>query len=264
MTSQGDSRSLTDTVAELRTAGCVFAEREAELLLAAAPTDAELREMTRRRVDGTPLEVVLGWAEFLGARYVVEPGVFVPRRRSEFLARQALSLVRPGDVVVELCCGSAAIAAAVAGAAERIEPHACDIDPDCVRCARRNLAELGGTVHRGDLYEALPEALRGRVELLVANAPYVPTGAIASMPPEAREHEPRVALDGGADGLDVQRRIAAGALRWLSPGGHLLLETGERQADRSVAVCAEHGLRARVVRSEEDDATVVVATPAGA
>ncbi|SFE27833.1 release factor glutamine methyltransferase [Actinopolyspora alba] len=260
MSVEGESRLLTDIITELRAAGCVFAEDEAELLLRTAGTRAELAELTRRRVDGLPLEVVLGWAEFLGDRFVVEPGVFVPRRRSEFLAEQAISLARPGAVVVELCCGSAAIVAAVARAVERIEPHACDIDPNCVRCARRNLTDLGGTVHRGDLYEPLPGELRGRVELLLANAPYVPTDEIASMPPEAREHEPPVALDGGTDGLDVHRAVAAEAPEWLSPGGRLLLETSGRQAERSAAICAEYGLDTRVARCEETDATVVVAT----
>ncbi|MGJ7908801.1 putative protein N(5)-glutamine methyltransferase [Actinopolyspora sp. H202] len=263
MSLEGDSRLLTDISTELRAAGCVFAEDEAELLLRTAGTRAELSDMTRRRVEGLPLEVVLGWAEFLGTRFVVEPGVFVPRRRSEFLAEQAISLASRGAVVVELCCGSAAIAATVAGAVERIEPHACDIDPNCVRCARRNLADLGGTVHQGDLYEPLPGELRGRVELLLGNAPYVPTGEISSMPLEAREHEPPVALDGGADGLDVHRAVAAEAQEWLAPGGRLLLETSERQAERSAAICAEHGMDVRVARHEESDATVIVATASG-
>ena len=109
--------------------------------------------------------------------------------------------------------------------------HAADVDPAAVACARRNLPP----VYQGDLYAALPERLRGRVDLLVVNAPYVPTAAIATMPPEARDHEPRVALDGGADGLDVQRRVAADAPAWLRPGGALLIETGADQAPRTAA-----------------------------
>ena len=97
----------------------------------------------------------------------------------------------------------AALAAAWAG----LELHAADIDPAAVRCARRNLAAAGGQVYEGDLYEPLPAALRGRVDVLVANVPYVPTEEIGLLPPEARLHEPRVALDGGADGLDVLRRV---------------------------------------------------------
>ena len=150
--------------------------------------------------------------------------------------------------------------AALVAALDRVELHAVDIDPAAVRCARRNVAAAGGRVYEGDLYEPLPAALRGRVDLLVANAPYVPTEAIGLLPPEARLHEPRVALDGGADGLDVLRRVAAAAPRWLAPGGHLLVETSERQAPRTVEAVARSGLIPRVASSEELDATVVIGT----
>ncbi|MYR62648.1 putative protein N(5)-glutamine methyltransferase, partial [Streptomyces sp. SID625] len=96
-----------------------------------------------------------------------------------------------------------------------VELHAADIDPAAVRCARRNIAPAGGRVHHGDLYAALPADLRGRVDVLAANVPYVPTGEVPLLPSEARDHEPPAALDGGADGLDVLRRVAAGAPDWL-------------------------------------------------
>jgi release factor glutamine methyltransferase len=96
------------------------------------------------------------------------------------------------------------------------------------------------------------------VDVLVANAPYVPTAAIAMMPPEARDHEPQVALDGGADGLAVQRRVAALADRWLAPGGHLLIETSRRQAPLLADAFAHGGLRPRIARCDELDATAVV------
>ena len=136
--------------------------------------------------------------------------------------------------------------------------HAADIDPVATACAQENLDERG-QVHTGDLYDALPAGLRGRIDVLVANAPYVPTDAIAMMPPEARDHEPRVALDGGADGLDVQRRIIERAPEWLTPRGHLLIETSRRQAAGTVAACETAGLGARVVTDDELDATAVVA-----
>ena len=211
-----------DVVARLRAAGCVFAEDEARLLLAAAQTPAELAAMVDQRVAGLPLEQIVGWAEFCGLRIVMEPGVFVPRRRTELLVRQAAALARPGAVVVDLCCGSGAVGAALAAAVDGLELYAVDIDAVAVHCARRNVVG-GGQVYEGDLYEPLPRALRGRVDLLAVNAPYVPTDAVALMPPEARLHESRVALDGGADGLDVQRRIAADAAAWLAPGGYLSL-----------------------------------------
>jgi release factor glutamine methyltransferase len=246
-----------DVVARLRAAGCVFAEDEARLLVAAAQTTAELTAMVDQRVAGLPLEQILGWAEFCGLRIVVEPGVFVPRRRTELLVREAASLARPGAVVVDLCCGSGAVGAALAAAVDGLELYAVDIDPAAVRCARRNVAR-SGRVYKGDLYEPLPRALRGRVDILAVNAPYVPTDAVALMPPEARLHEARVALDGGADGLDVQRRVAADAAEWLAPRGHLLIETSERQAPQTAELVARSGLTPRVVRSDDLDATVVV------
>ncbi len=245
-------------VNRLRAAGCVFAEDEARLLVSTARTPAELAAMVDRRVTGLPLEHVLGWAEFCGLRITVEPGVFVPRRRTQFLARQAANLARPGAVVVDLCCGSGAVGAAMTAILARVELYAADIDPVAVRCAGRTLASVGGHVYAGDLYEPLPANLRNRVDILVANAPYVPTDAIELMPREARIYEPRSALDGGADGLDVQRRVTAEAPQWLAPGGYLLIETNESQAPRLAEMFASNGLAPRVTSSAELNATIVI------
>jgi release factor glutamine methyltransferase len=162
----------------------------------------------------------------------------------------------PGAVIVDLCCGAGAIGAALAAAVAGAEVHAADVDPAAVRCARQNLP--AGHVYQGDLYGPLPARLRGRVQVLAANVPYVPTGEIRYLPPEARVHEPSAALDGGQDGLDVLRRVAAGALAWLAPGGHLLSETSERQAPLAGEVLAAAGLAARVVSSDDLGATVVI------
>ena len=273
-------------VTMLRAAGCVFAEDEARLLVSAAQTPADLAAMVDRRVGGLPLEHVLGWAEFCGLRIAVDPGVFVPRRRTEFLVQQATALalraagpadrpatlvrpavgppvqalVRPRAVVVDLCCGSGAMGAALVAALDHVELHAVDIDPAAVRCARRNVAAAVGQVYEGDLYRPLPATLRGRVDVLIASPPYVPTEAIRLLPPEARIHEPRVALDGGADGLDVVRRVTAAAPLWLTPGGSLLVETSERQAPRTVEIITRNGLIPRVAGSDELNATVVIGT----
>ncbi|MFD9126416.1 putative protein N(5)-glutamine methyltransferase [Kitasatospora sp. NPDC059571] len=252
--------SPSDVVRALRAAGCVFAEDEADLLLSSARTPDELAAMVGRRAAGLPLEHVVGWADFCGLRVAVDEGVFVPRRRTEFLVRQAIALAPPHPVVLDLCCGSGALGAALAAALDPAELHAADVEPAAVRCARRNLARYGGTVHQGDLFAPLPEGLRGRVDLLVANTPYVPSGSVGLLPPEARLHEPLVALDGGADGLDVQRRVAAGAGAWLAPGGHLLVEAGESQAALAARVFREAGMSVRVVDSEELYATVVIGT----
>jgi release factor glutamine methyltransferase len=287
-------------VIRLRAAGCVFAEDEARLLIATAQTPAELTDMVDRRAGGLPLEHVLGWAEFCGLRVAVDPGVFVPRPRTEFLLRQATALAptpspltptpyvpiptalappssltptpyaplpaapapsgeRP-VVAVDLCCGTGALGAALVAVLERVELHASDIDPAAVACARRNLTAAGGRVYEGDLYEPLSADLRGRIDLLLANVPYVPTGEIDLLPSEARLHEARVALDGGADGLDVLRRVTAEAGKWLAPGGHLLFETSERQVPQAVEAVTRHGLDARVTVSDEWDATVIIGT----
>ncbi|WP_051110592.1 putative protein N(5)-glutamine methyltransferase [Longispora albida] len=244
-------------VARLRAAGCVFAEDEAALLIAAAPVPDELERLVARRVAGQPLEHVLGWAEFCGLRIEVDPGVFVPRWRTEFLAGCAVALARPGAVVLDLCCGTGALSAALAEAVPGLDVHAADIDPAAVACAARNVR--GGRVYCGDLYEPLPSTLHGRVDILVVNAPYVPTEAISLLPPEARLHEAREALDGGADGYAVQRRVAAGARAWLASGGHVLIETSQGQAPGTAEVFASQGMTTEVLHCEERDATVVVA-----
>ena len=241
------------------------------MLVSAARTPADLAALVDRRAAGLPLEHVLGWAELCGLRIAVDPGVFRPRPRTELLVRQAASLARqtvraadqsvaPRAVVVDLCCGSGAVGAALVAALDGMELHSVDIEPAAVRCARRNVAAAGGQVYEGDLYQPLPAALRGRVDVLVANAPYVPSEAIGLLPPEARLHEPRVALDGGADGLDVQRRIVAAAPLWLAPGGHLLIQTSVRQAPLTVETFARSGLVPRVAGSDDLDATVVIGT----
>jgi release factor glutamine methyltransferase len=239
--------------------------------MSAARTPAGLDAMVARRAAGHPLEHILGWAEFCGLRIAVDPGVFIPRRRTEFLVRRAAALVRqaagpgggepaPPVVIVDLCCGSGAVGAALAAALGRVELYAVDVDPAAVRCARRNVASAGGQVYQGDLYGPLPARLQGHVDVLAANVPYVPTEEVGLLPPEARDHEPRVALDGGADGLDILRRVTAAAPGWLAPGGHLLFETSERQAPHAVAAAARAGLIARVARSGRLNATVVIGT----
>ncbi|MEO3784193.1 putative protein N(5)-glutamine methyltransferase [Actinocorallia sp. B10E7] len=252
------SAALSRVVARLRAAGCVFAEDEAELLVSAAGDEAGLEGLIRLRVEGLPLEQVVGWAEFRGLRVEVDPGVFVPRRRSEFLVDEAVVLARPGAVVVDLCCGSGALGVALAEAVSGVELHAADVEPTAVRCAWRNVGRVGGRVYEGDLYGALPGVLRGRVEILLANVPYVPSGAVCSLPTEARLYEPKVALDGGVDGLEVLRRVSGEASGWLVPGGHLLVEVSERQADRALEVFSGDGLVARSVGSEEWGSCVVV------
>lgn len=277
----------------LRAAGCVFAEDEATVLLADAATPAELESRVARRVAGEPLEYIVGWAEFCGLRVSVAPGVFVPRQRTTLLVREALRAAPRRPVVLDLCCGAGAIGAAILAARSDASVYAADIDPAATDCARRTLAAqhrsssaAGGDAHRwsssaaerdayrdptppyvytGDLYSPLPASLKGTVDVLAVNAPYVPTDEIAFMPSEARDHEARAALDGGADGLALHRRVADGAREWLTLGGHLLIETSERQASATAGILEHAGLSVAIVRDDEVDGTAVIGRlgPAG-
>ena len=272
-------------VARLRGAGCVFAEEEAALLLSAARTREELGALVGRRAAGEPLEQVVGWAEFAGLRIVVDPGVFVPRRRSEFLVSVAVGLAGwrmdgGGEipVIVDLCCGTGALGLAVAnGLAGWAELHAADLDPAAVACARRNVEPAArrdggreppmpggkGRVYVGDLFGALPDGLRGRADILICNAPYVPTGDVAFLPAEARDHEPLVALDGGVDGLAILRRAASDAPDWLAHDGVLLVETSDRQGPEMAAAMAAAGLSPSIHTDDDWGATVVTGRQPG-
>lgn len=211
--------------------------------------------MIAARVSGTPLEHVLGWADFAGVRVPVDTGVFVPRPRSEFIVDAAVEGLAPGSVLVDLCCGSGAIAAAVASRA-RVEVFATDIDPRAVANAQRTLASAHATVLLGDLFGPLPADLRGRVATVTIVAPYVPTGDIALLPHEARDYEPLTALDGGSDGLEVLRRAIAEAPAWLTPFGRFLTEVAEHQVDAAVGALEEAGLRAEVLTPDESSLVV--------
>jgi release factor glutamine methyltransferase len=272
-----------DLVGRLRAAGCVFAEEEAALLVAEAADrwpardgadgedddddarmrTAELEAMTSARMAGEPLETVLGWAEFAGRRIVVRRGVFVPRRRTERLARAAVAeaLAVADPVVVDLCCGSGAIGAVVADEVPALTLHAADVDPVAVACAAENLVPRGARVHQGDLLDALPPTLRGRIHVLVANVPYVPRAGLALLPPEARLHEPVATRDGGDDGLDVLRRVVRGSGGWLAPCGVVLMEVAEHQTAAALAAMRAGGLAGGIASpdgDDDDDGTVVV------
>ena len=253
------SCSLTEPdalVARLRAAGCVFAEDEAALLISATTDAGELESLVARRVAGEPLEYVLGWAEFAGLRLAVAPGVFVPRRRTELLL--SLALAAAPTASLEVCCGVAPVATAVKGRMPDASVIASDLDPAAVEVARRNLEPLGGTVVESDLFGGLP--LGARFDVIVANAPYVPTGEVVNMPREAREFEHPLALDGGDDGLALHRRIAAEVGAWLADRGTVLVETSRRQASVDREIFEARGWRVEVITDDDLDATAVRAT----
>nr|WP_216093150.1 putative protein N(5)-glutamine methyltransferase [Curtobacterium sp. UCD-KPL2560] len=245
--------------ARLRAAGSVFAEDEADLLLEAGDGDpVRLRTLVQRRLAGEPLEVVLGWAAFDGHRVRVAAGVFVPRTRTTVVVEQAARRLQRYDRVVDLCCGVGAISVALLGRVGALDLVAADVDPDAADVAAENIGDRGIVV-TGDLFAPLPDRFRGAVDVVAVNAPYVPTAEIALMPVEAREHERTVALDGGPDGLDLHRRIAAGAGEWLRPGGAVVIEVSAEQAATSAAAFAAAGFAVEVVHDDAVDGTCVVA-----
>ena len=257
MTAVFSTETLARATNLLRAAGCVFAEDEADALAAAAASGDELDAMVARRASGEPLEQVVGYADFCGVRVRLRPGVFVPRVRSGLLVRLGVAAVGPGAVVVDLCCGSGALGLAVRHRVPGLTLHAADVDPVAVECARQNLASEN--VHRGDLFRALPGHLRGRVDLLLANVPYVASRHIPFLPAEARDHEPRTALDGGGDGLAVFRAVVAEAGAWLAPGGLLISEITEAQSGPAVAAAFGNGLTATIATDDDLDARAILA-----
>jgi release factor glutamine methyltransferase len=230
---------------ELAAAGCVSAAAEAAWLLEEASGAEELEAMVARRAAGEPLQYVIGWAPFGRLRLAVGPGVFVPRPETEGLADRAADFLRSRPeprIAVDLCTGSGAIACFLAAEVPGARVLATELDPGALAWARGNAERFGVELLAGDLDEPLPPELAGRVDVLCANVPYVPSEAIATLPGDVRDHEPRLALDGGPDGLDVLRRLAGRAGRWLAPGGRLLCEIGEDQAEAAIALLAAAGL----------------------
>src|SRR5262245_63951180 len=244
--------ALDDTAARLAAAGCVSAEAEARWLveevrgLPAGAAVARRRQplppaaaralegMVARRVAGEPLQYVIGWAPFGPLRIQVGPGVFVPRPETELVAARAAAHLRAAPspaTAVDLCTGSGAIACFLAESAPGARVLATEVDAAALEWARRNLRGRGVELLQGDLDEPLPDELRSGVDVLVANVPYVPSDAIPLLPRDVRVHEPLVALDGGPDGLDLLRRVVAGAGRWLAPGGWLVCEIGDDQGE---------------------------------
>ncbi|RJL34339.1 N5-glutamine methyltransferase family protein [Bailinhaonella thermotolerans] len=202
--------------------------------------------LVRRRAARTPLEYLTGRAFLGGIEIEVGPGVFVPRKHTEPLLAWGLDVLEGvrDPVVADLCAGSAAIALAVAHARPDAVVHAVELDPEALRWARRNMARraaAGDTpirLHEGDVTApGLLSGLDGRLDLLLANPPFVVEGRV--LPPEWEEHQPRPALFSGHDGLVVIRAITAAAARLLRPGGGVAIEHDDEQAPAVMALLAE-------------------------
>lgn len=222
-----------DLVARLRAVGCVFAEEEAaEIRRVGADPDT----IVAARAAGMPLEQALGTALFAGVEVALGPGIFVPRRRAEVLVDAAIA-ARPGaQVVVDLGCGSGALAAALATRLPAAEVYAVDLDEAALAYAVRNGERHGFAVGRGDWWAGLPRRLRRRIDLAVAYLPHVPDARIGGIPDDFRRHEPARTVSGGADGLDPLRRVLAGMPAWLADDGLLVTLVAEEQRDAAAAL----------------------------
>ncbi len=247
-------------------AGCVFAEDEADAVLAEfarrpPAVDRPVRErlealtddyVARRRL-GEPSEYILGCADVAGIRVLVGPGVFIPRRWSESLVLRAVELLGGlgGGNAVDLGTGSGALALAVQAGSPGATIWASEIDPVAAEWARLNCASSPRlTVCTGDLYEALPATLQQQIDVILGSLPYVPTEHLPSLPRDHIEHEPARAFDGGPGGLLFIERALEGASRWLRPGGHVLLELGAGQGDAVSAIAAGAGLKQVVIHRD--------------
>jgi len=233
-------------LARLVAAGCVAAEEEAAELLAAATDVEQLEGWLRRREHGEPLAWIIGSAPFCGHLVGVDQGVYVPRHQSAELAvRAAAHLASVAGRAVDLCTGSGAVAVHLKHAAPAASVIGVDLDASAVACARRN----GVEVLRGDLGEALRP---GAFDVVTAVAPYVPTDALSLLPRDVQEFEPRLALDGGVDGLALLRRVVASAASLLRDGGWLLVELGGDQDALLAPELARHGFTSSTSWFDED------------
>lgn len=214
---------LDALVGRLVTAGCVAAAEEAAEFLAGAPDEPTLEEWLCRREQGEPMAWITSTVMFCGQRLHIAPGVYVPRAQSEDLARRAASLLPDNGHAVDLCTGAGAVAAHLKAQVPTAVVIGTDLDVRAAACARRN----GVPTAVADLAQSLrPQT---GFDLVTAVAPYVPTGELRLLPADVQRYEPRLALDGGADGLDLVRRVIAAAGRLLRPFGWLLIEVGGDQ-----------------------------------
>jgi len=215
-------------------AGCVAATEEAAALLTAAPDEPTLESWLCRREQGEPLAWITSTVMFCGQWLYVAPGLYVPRFQSEDLARSAAAVLIDNGRAVDLCTGVGAVAAYLVTQVPTATVIGVDIDAQAVACARRN----GITAMVADL----SQPLRGNsFDLVTAVAPYVPSGELRLLPGDVQRYEPRCALDGGPDGLDVVRRVIAAGKRLLRPGGWLVIEVGGTQDEVLIPILTAAG-----------------------
>jgi release factor glutamine methyltransferase len=237
--------------ATLARAGCVASDEEATELIAAAEGNPDrLSEFVGRRVSGEPTAWIVGQVQFCGLPVKVHPGVYVPRWQTEPLAERAATRLPDGGVAIDVCTGSGAIGVVLGARRPTARVVATDADPAAVACARDN----GVETYLGDLMAPVPGRFEGNVDVVTGVVPYVPTDELHLLARDVQAFEPRQALDGGPRGTRQLTRAAAQALRWLRPGGVLLLELGGDQGHELERSCEQLGfVEVSVLRDDEGD-----------
>jgi release factor glutamine methyltransferase len=220
----------------------------------------ELRELVRRRGEREPLQLIVGSTSFCGLEMAVNGHVLIPRPETELLAEMGWEFLRartqdtdPGKLkALDFGTGSGCLAILLAAKCPGMNMVAVDISPEALAIARRNAAthsvEAQIQFLLGDGFDALPGP--AQFDLIVGNPPYIPTAEIATLEPEVRDHDPKLALDGGTDGLDFYRRIAAEAGKFLKPGARIMLEFGYGQADAITKIFAEQKWIVEAVKTD--------------
>ena len=241
---------LRALVSTLSTAGFVAPDEEAhELLARAGDDDALLDALVGRRLTGEPLAWITGRISFCGLELRVDPGVYVPRRQTELLARRAVELLAADGTAVDLCTGTGALARVLGAAHPGARVMATDTDGRAVACARAN----GVEAYCGDLFAPLPGALDGQVDLVVGVVPYVPTPALALLQRDTLTFESPLSYDGGPDGTDILRRVLTERPRYLRPGGTVLVALGGDEADALSGDLSRLGYVDVALLLDEDD-----------
>ena len=248
--------------AEMAAAGVPDADVDAQLLLShvtgqnplnlrldswsqvSLADEEQFRALCEKRKTRTPLQYLTGVQSFLGRDFYVDERVLIPRPETELLAERAIALLREEKyppTALDLCCGSGCLAVSMALGDPRADVHAADLSEGALAVTKMNAERLHAkvTLHQGDLFDAL--SIHQLYQVIVSNPPYIPAAACLCLQEEVLR-EPMMALDGGADGYDFYRRIAADAPWFLEPGGTLLMEVGFDQAERVMALCQEAGL----------------------
>jgi len=214
---------------------------------------ATYRALIQRRLAGEPTQYLVGFREFYGRKFAVDDRVLIPRSETELLVEAALRDVKKDEPsrVLDLCTGSGCVAISIAAERPQASVWATDLMPGPIEVAKKNAEALGVdgrvTFFQGDLFAAVPEG--ATFDVIVSNPPYVKTGDLATLQREVQK-EPRAALDGGADGLDLIRRVVSDGLPRLKPGGLLALEIGDEQGDAVREIMTRAGCRD--VRIEKD------------